>query len=79
MFLRSDSSCGVHARGRCGGSGGSDPARAGADRPQAALVRQDKPELRIARETLSDQLAVARLEDVQGNAFGGKEDQLERE
>ncbi len=53
--------------------------RARSDLAQAAIVRQNEPELAVARQALADQLLVARLEDVQRHALRRKEHELERE
>ena len=57
----------------------SDDARARPDLAHAVLVRVHQPELLVGLEALADQLAVARLEDVQRHPLGRKQDDAERE
>ena len=57
----------------------SDDARERPDLAHAFLVGVDQPELAVRLEALLDQLAVARLEDVERHALGGKQHDPERE
>ena len=53
--------------------------RPGADVAQPVVVGEDEPELALLVEALADQLAVARLEDVQRHQLGREQDDPERE
>ena len=56
-----------------------DDRRAGPDLAPALLVFEHEPELVAASQALSDQLLVARLEDVERHALRRQENELERE
>ena len=53
-------------------------ARERSDLAHALLVGVDEPELDLFLEALADQLAVARLEDVERHALGREQDDAER-
>jgi hypothetical protein len=55
-----------------------DHRAARAHLPHALVVLEEKTEVFSAVETLADQLAVARLEDVQRRLLSGNEDEVER-